>query len=325
MPPGAGAGAGGFGSASGEARVRARALLALLVWMPSWFDLVLETPEAGNAPQPAFDWPTDGETRHWARSLSGPLSAVGDTVGVEFGIDAGLGGGFYIGFAAAPDMTARWVDSEASVSGRRFSLGGGWRNETLFAGLSASRADYKADTAFTIPVGGLVAGAFDARQTDLRLGVGARLPMGGGISLTPKAEIFTGRLEQGAHRAEGAVFRADMPEVAQGYRGWKVGLGLASGWQNAWGMKLRPVLNLSALRTESRSDSFELKQSDRGGIVETSVRARMDDAPKTVLGLAASVEALARGGLRLNFGYAAIGSPGGGTDHALIAGLIQHF
>ena len=209
---------------------------------------------------------------------------------------------------------------------RRYGLRGGWRSEALFAGLSASRADWKAETSFAAPAGGLVAGAFDARQTDLRLGAGARLALGGGVSLAPKAEVFAGRLERGAQRAEGAAFRADMPDVEQDYRGWKAGLGLASGWRDGpRGVKLRPALNLSALRTESRSDSFALKQSDRLGIVETSVRARMADAPETVLGLAAGVEAAGPGGLRLNFGYAALKSSGGGIDHALAAGLNLRF
>ena len=313
------------GSGSGRVLVGG-ALLALLLLMASPLDPAPAAPEAGTAPRPAFAQSADGGTRHWARGLSGPLSAAGGAGGVEFGLDAGLGGGFWLGFAAAPGMAAARADGGAAVSGARYGLRGGWRSEALFAGLSASRADWKAETAFAAPAGGLVAGAFDARQTDLRLGAGARLALGGGVWLAPKAEVFAGRLERGAQRAEGAAFRADMPDVEQDYRGWKAGLGLASGWRDGpRGVKLRPALNLSALRTESRSDSFALKQSDRLGIVETSVRARMADAPKTVLGLAAGVEAAGPGGLRLNFGYAALKSSGGGIDHALAAGLKLRF
>ena len=315
------------GSSGGGAAFVGGALLALLLLTSFNFDHILEAPEAGTAPRPAFVRFADGETRYWTRGLSGPLAAAGGgTAGVEFGMDAGLGGGFWLGFAAAPDMAAGRAGGGASVSGGRYSLRGGWRSETLFAGLSASRADWEAKTAFAAPAGGLVAGAFDVRQTDLRLGAGARLALGGGASLAPKAEVFAGRLERGAQRAEGAAFRADVPETAQGYRGWKAGLGLASGWRDGpRGMKLRPALNLSALRTESRWGSFTLKQSDRLGIVETSVRARLADAPQTVLGLTAGVEAEGRGGLRMNFGYAAIRSPGGGIDHALAAGLNLRF
>ena len=328
-PPGAtpapGSSSGGSGSGGGGALVGG-ALLALLVLMPSTFDLDPEVADAGMAPRPAFVRSTDGETRHWARGLSGPLSAAGGKAGVEFGLDAGLGGGFWLGFAAAPGMAAARADGGASVSGGRYSLRGGWRSEALFAGLSASRADWEAETAFATPVGGLVAGAFDAQQTDLRLGAGGRLALGGGFSLVPKAEVFTGQLERDAHRADGSAFRADMPEVTQRYRGWKADLGLASGWQDLpRDMKLRPMLNLSALRTESRSDSFALTQSDRHGIVETSVRARMVDPPRTVLGLAAGIEGAGRGGLHLSIGYAAMLAPSCSVDHALAASLKVRF
>ena len=307
--------------------VGAGALLALLHQIYSPFDPILESPEAGVAPRPAFVRSTDGETRHWMRDLSGSLSAAGDAAGVEFGLDAGVGGGAYLGFAATPDMAAERADGDAAVWGDRYSLRGGWRNETLFAGLSASRADWKAETAFTAPGGGLVAGAFDARQTDLRLGVGGRLALaGGGLSLAPKAEVFTGRLERDAYRAEGAAFRTDMPDVVQRYRGWKASLGLASDWRDApQGMKLGWALNLSAMRAESASDSFVLKQSDRQGIVETSVRARMGEAPKTVLGLAFGVKAASRDALQLSFGYAAMARSDGVVDHALATSLILRF
>ena len=314
------------GSGGSAALVGGGGLLAVLLLIFDPFDSVLAAPRAETAPQLAVVRSADGGTRHWARGLSGSLSAAGSVAGVEFGLDAGLGGGFWLGFAAASGMAAARADGAASVSGARYGLRAGWRSETLFAGLSASRADWKAETAFAAPAGGLVAGAFDARQTDLRLGAGARLALGGGVSLAPKAEVFAGRLERGSYRAKGAAFRADMPDVEQGYRGWKAGLGLASSWRDGpRGMKLRPALNLSALRTQSRSDSFALKQSDRLGIVETSVRARMAGAPETLLGLAAGVEAAGPGGLRLNFGYAALRSSGGGIDHALAAGLKLRF
>ena len=153
-----------------------------------------------------------------------------------------------------------------------------------------------------------------------------RVALGSRVSLAPKAEVFAGRLERGAERVEDAAFHAGMPDAAQGYLGWKAGLGLASGWRDApQGMKLCPALNLSALPTQSRSDSFALKQSDRLSIVETSGPHPRGRCAEDHSRPGRRCRGAGRDGLRMNFGYAALGSSSGGIDHTLAAGLNLRF
>ena len=300
---------GGSGGGSGGGALVGLGLLGLLFSLMD-FGLDDEAAPALAAPKPAFVRSADGDSRWWTRSLSGPLPTGGASGGVEIGMDLGVGNGFSLGFAAAPEMTAqRSAGAESTaLSGGRYSLRGGWRGESLFAGLSFTHADWRVQGSWENPtVGSLQRSRFDAAQQDLRLRLGARLALGGGVTLTPQAEAFAGELEHGGHMADGAVFRAAMPGVTQRYSGVKAGLGLASGWrETGGGVKLRPALNLSAMRTRTASGSFEMKQSDRLGILSTSSRARLADGPATVLGLGAGLEAAGPGGLQLGFGYAGL-------------------
>ena len=118
-------------------------------------------------------------------------------------------------------------------------------------------------------------------------------------------------MKHGAHRAEGPVFDAAMPEVVQRYGGWRIGLGLASEWRNGPGnLKLRPSLKLSAARVWTDSPEFTLRQSDRLGILSTATRARLPAAPGTVLGVATGLDTIAADGVRLGVGYGGLAMDG---------------
>ncbi len=317
-----GSGSGGGGS---RGAVVGAGLLALVFTL---FDFGPDEAPDPAAPKPAFVQAAAGESRWWTRNLASGLTAGGGVGGVEIGMDLAVGNGFSLGFATAPEMAAkrRAGADAAALSGGRYSLRGGWRGERLFAGLSLSHADWRVNGSWENPtVGGGMQSHFDAAQRDLRLSLGARLDLGGGMTLVPQAEAFAGELERESHMAEGAVFRAAMPGLTQRYRGVKAGLGFASGWREAGGeVKLRPTLNLSAMRVRTGSESFEMKQSDRLGILSTGSRARLADAPETAFGLGAGLEAAGPGGLRMGFGYAGL-VVDGELHHAAAASLHLPF
>ena len=330
-------GGGGSGGGGGAGAVIGVGLLALLLGL---FDFEPAVALSGfgpggaadpASPKPAFVQSADGSSHYWARSLAQALPAggAGSSGGVEFGMDVGVGNGFTLGFAAAPEVAAeRSVDAQhaTALSGGRYSLRGGWRGESLFAGLSVSHADWRVEGAYSNPAaGGGLHSSFDAVQNDLRLGVGARIGLGGGLALVPQAEAFAGEVDRESHMAEGADFRAAMPGLTQRYSGVKVGLGLASSWQEGPdGLKLRPSLKLSAMRARTGSQSFDLEQSHRSGLIATSSRARLADAPQTVFGLGAGLDAVSDGGLKLKFGYGVLVDDGK-LHHAVAAGLKLDF
>ena len=270
----------------------------------------------------------DGQSRYWTRSLADGAAAGGSVSGVEVGMDAGIGGGFSLGFAVAPDMAAAQSSGgrAAEAAGGRYSLRGGWRGERLFAGLSLTQADWRARAAYENPAaGGRLEGRFDAAQTDLRFGLGAQLALGGGVTMTPRLDLFAGRLAQEAHDAEGAVLNAAMPAQTQRYRGWKAGLGFAADWRDGpQELKLRPTLNLSAMGVETASDAFTLRQSDRLGLVSTSSRARLGGAPEMAFGLGAGLEAARSETLSVRVGYSAM-LYDGDVHHAAVAGMKLNF
>ncbi len=184
-------------------------------------------------------------------------------------------------------------------------------------------ADWNAKTAFGNPFegDGSLAGAFDARQSDLRVSAGACLALGGGLSLLPNAEAFVGELDRQGYTVRGAL-SGEIPAVTQRYRGWKAGLGLASDWMETGSadMKLRPALGVSAMSLNADSDTFMMKLSDG-----TEKRARFADVPETVLALSAGMEGASReGGLRIRFGYAGLVSDGK-VEYAVVGGLKLRF
>ena len=326
-PPGPQApGAGGSGDGGGGAAIGVglATLFSLLLLDFDMFAFDLDEPNEALRPQLAIARSADGGTLYWARGLDAALSPAGSASGVEMGMEVGLAEGFFLGFAVAPD--AKVSGSDAFVSGDRYSLRGGWRDESAFAGLSFTRADWNARNAFENPVaGGGLSGAFAAEHTDLRLGAGVRLPLSGDLELMPRLELFAGELEQEGHRARGALFDADIPDIDQRYRGWKAGLDLASDWLEApEGFRLRPSLSLSAMRIDSDSDSFDMTQSDRFGLLEMTSRVRPADAPRTVFGMGAGMDVVSDDNMKLRLGYVGM-TIDGEAAHAAVAGFKLAF
>ena len=319
------------GSSGGGSERGALAGLGLLGLV---FALIDSGPDEALAPalsKPAFVQAAGGSgSRWWTRNLAEALPAggPGSAEGVEIGMEAEVGNGFTLGFAAAPDMAAQQAAGAeaAAFSGSRYSLRGGWRGDRLFAGLRLSHADWRVEGGWdNAAVGERMRSRFDAAHRDVRFSLGARLGLGGGMVLIPQADAFVGEIERGSHTAEGAEFRAAMPGMTQRYSGVRAGLGFASGWQEAGhGLKLRPKLNLSAMRVQADSKGFELEQSNRAGLISTSSRARLAGGPATVFGLGAGLEAAGPGGLQLGFGYAGLVVDGKLT-HAAAARLRLPF
>ena len=320
-------GSSGGGGGSERGAVAGLGLLGLV------FALIDFGPDEALAPalsKPAFIQAGGGGSHWWTRNLAEALPAggPGSAEGVEIGMEAEVGNGFTLGFAAAPDMAAQQAAGAeaAAFSGSRYSLRGGWQGERLFAGLRLSHADWRVEGGWdNAAVGERMRSRFDAAHRDVRLSLGARLGLGGGAVLVPQADAFAGEVERGGHTAEGALFRAAMPAMTQRYSGVRAGLGFASDWQEAGrGLKLRPKLNLSAMRVQAESESFELRQSDRLGFLSTSSRARLAGGPETVFGLGAGLEAAGPGGLHLGLGYAGLVMDGKLT-HAAAARLRLPF
>ena len=99
----------------------------------------------------------------------------------------------------------------------------------------------------------------------------------------------------------------------------------SGGWQEGpEGLRVRPSLKLTAMQVRSDSPEYEVRQSDRMGILSTTSRARLPDAPETVFGLGAGFEATGSGGLRMRFGYAGA-ILDGKFIHAVGGGLQMKF
>ena len=320
----------GGSSGGGSSKREALAGLGLLGLIFALIDFGPDEELAPALSKPAFVQADGSGSRWWTRNLAEALPAGGPGAaeGVEIGMEAEVGNGFTLGFAAAPDMAAQQAAGAeaAAFSGSRYSLRGGWRGERLFAGLRLSHADWRVEGGWdNAAVGERMRSRFDAAHRDVRLSLGARLGLGGGMVLIPQADAFAGEIERGSHTAEGAEFRAAMPGMTQRYSGVRAGLGFASDWQEAGhGLKLRPKLNLSAMRVQADSKGFELRQSHRLGVLSTSSRARLAGGPETVFGLGAGLEAAGPGGLQLGFGYAGL-MVDGKLTHAAAARLRLPF
>ena len=228
--PGAGGGTSGTGGSGGGVggAVVGVGFLALIFAL---FDFGPDDAQASISPKPAFVQTMDRETRYWARNHSQTLPAGGidRAEGVEVGMDIGVGNGFSLGISAAPDIAAERIGGAqdmTAVAGSRYSVNGGWQEDGLFARLSLSHADWRVDGSYENPtVGGGFRSRFDAGQNDLRFGAGARIDLGGGLTVVPEAAAFWGAVEHRGHEAEGGVFRASMPGITQRYSGVKAGLG----------------------------------------------------------------------------------------------------
>ena len=305
-PPGT-EGGGGGGGESPVFVIGGAGLVALLFAL---FETETEEPAASASLNPALVQTVDRSSRYWVRSLaeSLPQNGAGVASGTEIGVDFAVGHGFVLGISAAPDAAVQQASAGShamALSGGRYTLRGGWRGETLFGGLSLSQARWGVASAYRNPtVGGGLRSRYEADQTDMQMGLGARLELGAGLTVTPRAGAFAGEMKHEAHRADGPVFHAAMPDVVQRYGGWKMGLGLSSDWRDGPGdLKLRPSLKLSAARVWTDSPEFTLRQSDRLGIVSTTSRARLAGAPGTVLGLGTGLDGVGANGLEWGVRY----------------------
>ena len=301
------AGSGDGGDDNTALLIGGGAILAALFAVLDWDT---DAPASSASLNPALVQPLDRSSRYWVRNLSRamPDSGAGAASGTEIGMDFALGSGFVLGFAAAPDAAVERAGAGAratALSGGRYALKAGWQGETLFGGLGLSQSSWRVASAYRNPVlGGGLRSRYGASQSDMRLGLGARLDLGAGLTLTPRAGAFAGELTHESHSAEGPVFRAAMPEVVQRYGGWRMGLDLSSDWRAGPGeLSLRPSLKLGAARVWTDSPAFALRQSDRLGIVSTTSRARLPGAPGTVIGLGAGLDAVGAHGLRLGVRY----------------------
>ena len=274
----------------------------------------------------------DGGLEYWARSWAGdrPVFAGGvdATVrGYALGVDAPLGAGFRLGIATVPAVASSAdgarAGTDARLDGARYALRAGWRGEVLHAGLNLSRGRYEAQSVFDNPVtGGGLAGRHDLAQDHAHLGAGARLSWRG-IEVTPTVSAYSGVLHHGAHTARGSVFRAEVPEFAQRYQGWKGALRFApERWLRGPGsLRWRPVVHLYTQRTQSTAPaSLEVTQHDRAGVLSLTSRARVSDLPRTVRGLGATVDAVRSENWRLQLRVAGMRT-GGDTDRAVLARL----
>ena len=341
---------GGGGSSGAAAFVGGSVLLGTLLF--DWFDSEDETAaweeeRTDGATRTSYADLRSGyshETRSraggvegWTRALTGdsPVlagGAEGTVQGVAMGLDAELGRGFHFGVAALPDMAASSRPGPASgfgasLEGGWYTARGGWRGRTLFAKTSVSHGRWRARSLFENPVaGGVLGGSHDLVQDHVGVKAGARLALGG-MRATPSMSMYSGQVDQGAYTAQGAALRAEVPGLSQRYRGWKAGLELApSRWLGRAGaLRWRPTLHVSTMRTRTADTGvFDLRQSDRAGVLSFTSRARARGMPGTVHALGASVTAMRSEGWRLRLGYAGM-QVDGEPVHAVGARLQVRF
>ena len=231
---------------------------------------------------------------------------------LSIGMDARLPGGFRLGVAATPEMTASkpWrpgVASGAALGGERFALRAGWRDGPLFADAELSRGRYESSATLDNPaVGGALSGTFDLVQQQARATAGARIDLGR-ARLTPALTPFAGTLRQDAWTAASAALTTDVPGVSRRYSGVKAGLGVTStGWlPGPGGLRWRPSLRFSTVSVETDGpSSLAMRQSDRAGVLSFASRGVMAGLPRRIHGLAAAATAAGSGAWRLRLGYA---------------------
>ena len=231
---------------------------------------------------------------------------------LSIGMDARLPGGFRLGVAATPEMTALkpWrpgVASGAALGGERFALRAGWRDGPLFADAELSRGRYESSATLDNPaVGGALSGTFDLVQQQARATAGARIDLGR-ARLTPALTPFAGTLRQDAWTAASAVLTTGVPGVSRRYSGVKAGLGVTStGWlPGPGGLRWRPSLRFSTVSVDADGpSSLAMRQSDRAGVLSFASRGVMAGLPRRIHGLAAAATAAGSGDWRLRFGYA---------------------
>ena len=174
----------------------------------------------------------DDDLEYWMRSWTGgvPVLAGGAEArvrGAEMGIDRPIGPNLRLGFVMAPEMSVAGAGTR--LDGGRYAVRGAWRGERFHAGASVSRGRYEAQSVMDNPVaGGGLGGTFGLVQDHIQLGAGTRLAWGA-VQVTPSVSVLSGTLRHEAHTADGAAFRAEVPEFSQRYRGWTSTLDVTPG------------------------------------------------------------------------------------------------
>ena len=220
--------------------------------------------------------------------------------------------GFRIGFSAAPEVSASTStlslsnDGMANLKGSHYTAWASWNQDNRFVNAVASLGNYDARSVFENPVSGdVMTGDLNLTRSQIEIGGGIRFASGG-LSVVPSLSAFSGSIKQSAHEASGAVFNAEMPGLAWNYRGWKVGLNLSPEdmISTRAGLSLKPELQLNSWRIHSDNpSSFDLRQSDRLGVLDFQSRVLARRMPRTVHSLNAGINMKQSDRLRMRIGY----------------------
>ena len=272
---------------------------------------------------------SNGNWRIWRRNLSDSPNAMGLISGTEVGAELKLKKGTYLSYTLTPNIELSELPnySATNSSGEHYSVGGGWRGENLFTSLKLTHADWNSASKFINPVtSGNLAGQFNAKQTDLRIATGAKFDLPRGSKFVVQGELFTGNLDKESYRANGAYFSADLPEVTEQYQGWKTSVGFRSSWKDTDStFKTRSLLQLSALRVNSESDSFRLNQTSHIGLFGVTSQTRFNSSNQIIYGLNTGMEAKSREQLSMKLGYAVYVDDDNELHQAVAAGVNYRF
>ena len=220
--------------------------------------------------------------------------------------------GLRIGFSAAPEVFASTStlslsnDGMANLKGSHYTAWASWNQDNRFVNVAASLGNYDARSVFENPVSGdAMTGDLNLTRSQIEIGGGIRFASGG-LSVVPWLSAFSGSIKQSAHEASGTVFNAEMPSLAWNYRGWKVGLNVSPTEMISTraGLGLKPELQLNSWRIHSDNpSSFDLRQSDRLGVLDFQSRVLARRMPRTVHSLNAGINMKQLDRLRMRIGY----------------------
>ncbi len=268
--------------------------------------------------------------RLWVRAGDGAMPMAGvpglGVSGAEVGLSLRGSGGFRLSASVAPGA-ARADSLKLTAEGAAHALGAGWSDGRRFAGLRLSQGDFKAASVVANPAAGgalLSRAGLRVRQAQLRAGLHLDSER---LRWTPSVAFRTGSFRQGAHTAQGAALRAEVPAFEQDYDSLQLGLRLASrGWLDLAGGKWRPQLSLSTVRTSAGgARSAGLAQSDRLGALSFTTRAGIRALPRTVSSLSFGASVKASGG-RAAWRFGLAGLEADGEKHyAALAGYRLRF
>ncbi len=271
--------------------------------------------------------------RLWVRTGAGaqalPMAGVPGlgADGLEIGFSLRGGDGFRLSASAVPEAAARADALRLSAEGSALALSGGWSDGRRFAGLRLSQGAFEAASVVANPAAGgalLSRARLDGRQAQLRAGLHLDSER---WRWTPSVAFRAGSFRQGAHTAQGAALRAEVPAFEQDYDSLQLGLRMAAkGWLDLAGGKWRPQLKLGTVRTSAGgARSAGLAQSDRLGVLSFTTRAGIRALPETVHSLSFGAQVKAGGG-RAAWRFGLAGLEADGEKHyAALAGYRLRF